>query len=137
MSQISIKNDFKLNLGVIIQKYQIFGVQIGSAKMTRKVQSHPEASLIKYHQKISNSCFLSSLAADFHCIGDNRAVSDIVNRIKESMTLQTKKFNNRIHFDYAIMKNIRKIKGEHNLIYNLTIRKKHDAFDIINDYQST
>ena len=31
------------------------------------------------------------------------------------------------------MKNIRKIKGEHNLIYNLTIWKKHDAFDIIND----
>ena len=27
----------------------------------------------------------------------------------------------------------RKIKGEHNLRYNLTIWKKNDAFDILND----
>ena len=32
------------------------------------------------------------------------------------------------------MTNIRgKIKGEHNQIYNLTIWKKNDAFDILND----
>ena len=34
---------------------QIFGVTTGNAKMTRKVQFHPEAPLIKYHQNISNS----------------------------------------------------------------------------------
>ena len=31
------------------------------------------------------------------------------------------------------MKNRRKIKGEQNLQYNLTIRKKKYAFDILND----
>ena len=30
------------------------------------------------------------------------------------------------------MKNRRKIKGEHNLRYNMTIWKKNDAFDILN-----
>ena len=55
------KNYFKLNLGVIIQKKQIFGVPIGNAKITKTVQLHPEAPLIKYHQNSSNSCFLSSL----------------------------------------------------------------------------
>ena len=32
-----------------------------------------------------------------------------------------------------MMKNRRKIKGEHNLQYNLTTWKKNDAFDILND----
>ena len=31
------------------------------------------------------------------------------------------------------MSNRRKIKGEQNLRYNLTIRKKNDAFHILND----
>ena len=31
------------------------------------------------------------------------------------------------------MKNRRKIKCEHNLRYNMTICKKNDAFDILND----
>ena len=31
------------------------------------------------------------------------------------------------------MPNRRKIKGEQNLIYNLTIWSKNDAFDILND----
>ena len=31
------------------------------------------------------------------------------------------------------MKNVRIIKGEHNLQYNLTMWKKNDAFDILND----
>ena len=39
---------------------------------------------------------------------------------------------NGIYFDNAIMKNRRKIKGDQNLRYNLTIWKKNDAFDILN-----
>ena len=31
------------------------------------------------------------------------------------------------------MKNIRRIKGEHNLQYNLKLWKKNDAFEILND----
>ena len=38
-------------MGDNTQKYQILGVKIGNAKMTKKVQFHPEAPLIKYHQK--------------------------------------------------------------------------------------
>ena len=38
-----------------------------------------------------------------------------------------------INFANAIMKNRRKIKGEQNLQYNMTIFKKNDAFDILND----
>ena len=49
------------------------------------------------------------------------------------MTLQTEIFNIRIHFSNSIISNRRKIKGEQNLQYNLTIWKKNDDFDILND----
>ena len=49
------------------------------------------------------------------------------------MTLKIEKCKNIIHFANAIMSNRRKIKGEQNLRYNLTIWKKNDAFDILND----
>ena len=48
------------------QNYQKFGVPIGIAKMTKKVQFHPEAPLKQYHQKSYNSCCLSSLVSAFH-----------------------------------------------------------------------
>ena len=64
------------------QKYQIFGVPIGNARITKKVQIHPEASLIQYHRKSSSICCLSSLASDFHRKGDNGAVSALVNCIE-------------------------------------------------------
>ena len=67
--------------------FQIFGVPIGNAKITRKVQFHLAAPVMKYHQKTYNSCFLSSLASAFHCINYNRAVFDLVNSIEESLTL--------------------------------------------------
>ena len=67
--------------------FQIFGVPIGNAKITRKVQFHPAAPLIKYHQKTYNSCCLSSLSYGFHCINYNRAVPALVNITEESLTL--------------------------------------------------
>ena len=73
-----------LNLGVIqhttIKK---FGLPIGNARMNQNVTFRTEAPLIKYHQKSSNSRCLSSLALDFYCIGDKRAVNALVNRIEE------------------------------------------------------
>ena len=58
--------DFYKNLyqtkfrGDTTHDYQKFGVPIGYAKkMTKKVQFRTEAPLIKYHQKLSNSCCLS------------------------------------------------------------------------------
>ena len=113
--------------------YQEFGVTIGTAKMTKKVQFRTEAPLIKYQQNSSNSCCLNSLESEFHCIGDNTAVSELVNLIEESLTPQTEIFRSRIHLANYIMKNRRKIKGEQNLQYNLTIWKKNNDFDILND----
>ena len=63
--------------------FQKFGVPIGNARMKQKVTLRTEAPPIKYHQKSSNSCCLSSLASAFHCIGCNRAVTDLVNIIEE------------------------------------------------------
>ena len=65
------------------KSYQIFGVPIGNAKITRKVYFHPAEPVIKYHQNKYNSCCLSSLASAFQCIGDNRAVPDLVNSTEE------------------------------------------------------
>ena len=81
----------KLNL-VVIQKTTIktFGLPIGNEIMNKKLWLRTGEPLIKYHQKRSNSCCLSSLASAFHCIGDNRDVSALVNHIEESLTLQTK-----------------------------------------------
>ena len=133
MNQIYIlKNDTKFR-GDTAHNYQKFGVPIGNARMNQKVRFYTEAPMIKYHQKIYNSCCLISLTSAFQCIGDNRAVTFLVNRIEESLTLQTEIFKSRIHFDNTIMKNRRKIKGEQNLQYNLTIWKKHNGFDILND----
>ena len=71
--------------------FQIFEVPIGNAKITIKVQFHPAAPVIKYHQRISNS-FFSSLSSYFHCINENRAVTDLVNSIEESLNLEKRKF---------------------------------------------
>ena len=62
--------------------FQMFGVPIGNAKIRRKVQFHPAAPVIKYHQKTYNSCCLSSLASAFHFINDNRDVPALVNSIE-------------------------------------------------------
>ena len=67
--------------------FQIFGVPIGNAKITRKVQFHLATPVMKYHQKISNSSCLSNLASVFHYINDNRVVLALVNIIEESLTL--------------------------------------------------
>ena len=65
-----------------IKTYQIFGVTTGNAKITRKAQFHPAVPVIKYHQKTSNSCCLSSLASALHCIGNKRDVTVLVNIIE-------------------------------------------------------
>ena len=74
---------------------------------------------------------MSSLTSAFHLISDDRAVTAIVNHIEESLTLQTDKSRNRIHFDNAIIKNIKKIKGSHNLRYYMKVWVRKDDFEII------
>ena len=84
--------------------------------------------MIKYHRKSYNSCCLSCLSPAFHSISDNRAVTDLVNHIEESLTLHKDKFRNIIHFSNAIMTIRMKIKGEHNLRYNMVVLHKNNAF---------
>ena len=66
---------------------QTFVVPIGDEKTTENIVFHPAAPVPKYHQKTSNSCCLSSLVSVFYSIGDNRALTDLVNHIEESLTL--------------------------------------------------
>ena len=82
MNQISIKVYQTKFRGDTTHDYQKFGLPIGNAKMTKKVHFFTEVPLVIYHQKSSNSCCFCSLVSDFHCIGDNRAVTALVNLIE-------------------------------------------------------
>ena len=77
------ENFYQTNTGGDNTKlYQLFETQIGNAKTTDEIQFHPSDPLIKYHQKASNIFCLSSLASAFHSIGNNRAVTALVNCIE-------------------------------------------------------
>ena len=80
---------------------------------------HLTDPVIEFHQKTSNSCFLSSLTSYFHSVGDKRAITSLENRIEESLALNTDKFSNIIHFAIDVTTNIIHIKGEQHLRYNL------------------
>ena len=60
-----------------------------------------ESPVLKCHQELFNSCYLSILASSFSSIGDNRAA----NSIEESLTLQTNRISNIIDFANDNMKN--------------------------------
>ena len=62
--------------------FQIFGVPIGNAKITRTLQFRLAAPVMKYLQRTSNSCCLSSFASAVHCIDDNRDVLSLVSSIE-------------------------------------------------------
>ena len=86
---------------------------------------HPAAPVLKYHQKSSYSCCLSSLASAFHIIDKEGASPDLVNLIEESLTLRTDKFRNIINFANAITTNMMHIKGEQRLRYNMKVWHKN------------
>ena len=65
------------------ETFQIFRVPIVNKKITRKVQFHLAAPLIKYHQKRYNSCYFSSLASGFYRINGNRAVNGLIDSIEK------------------------------------------------------
>ena len=101
--------------------HQLFAVQIGNAKLTDDIQFRPAAPVIKYHQQLSNSCCFSCLTSAFHRISDNRDVTDLVNCIKQSLTLKTDKFRNGIHFSNTIITNIMYTKVKYILRYNMKV----------------
>ena len=69
-------------MGNYNKTYQLFAVPIVNAKIIDEIQFHPEEPVIKYHQRLSNSCCLSSLSPAFNSIIDNKAVTSLVNRIE-------------------------------------------------------
>ena len=81
------KNIYQKKGGGDTKTYQIFGVPIGNTKTTTKIQFHPAAPVIKYHQKSYTSCCLSSLESAFHFIGYDRDVTSLVDCVEESLTL--------------------------------------------------
>ena len=90
--------------------FQIFGVLIGNAKITRKLKFQPASPLIKYYQNTSNNCCLSSLESAFHCINDNSDVPDLVNIVEELLTPETENCKNITNFTNAIMSSKKKTK---------------------------
>ena len=113
--------------------YQLYVVTMGNAKIAEKIEFHLEAPVIKYHQESYNSCCLSILAAPFHSIGDNRAVTDLENSIEESLTLKTNRFRNIINFANNITKKKLRDIGEQHLRYNIKKWKTKGDFDILNE----
>ena len=83
MNQISIENCIKQNLEVMIQKHIKYLEYQLVMQEQKTIQFHPAEPVVKYHQKSSNSCSLSSLSSAFHSISDDRAVTALVNRIKD------------------------------------------------------
>ena len=65
--------------------YQLFVVPIGVSKITENVMLYLAAPVLEFHQKMSNNCFLGSLASAFHSIGDNSVVTSLVNRIEKNI----------------------------------------------------
>ena len=82
VNHISIKLLSKKLRGDDTKTNQIFGVPIGNAKITKKVQLHPAAPLIQYHKNTYIISCLITLTSYYHCFGDNRAVTALVNNIE-------------------------------------------------------
>ena len=88
--------------------------------------------MLKYHQESSSSSCLSSLASDFHIIGDNRAVNSLANFIEESLTFQKNGFRNIINFANDLMRDKLRHIGEQHPRYNMKKWKNKGAFNILN-----
>ena len=82
MNRIYIKKKLK-KLGVKRQKISIICSVNWLCKNHRKIGFHPEAPVQKYHQQMSNNCYLSSLASTFYSIGYNSDATSLANRIEE------------------------------------------------------
>ena len=65
-----------------MKTYLLFVVPIGNAKITENIVFHPEAPVLKYHQKSSNIFCLRSLVSAFRSIGNKRASPALVDKIK-------------------------------------------------------
>ena len=72
--------------------------------------------MLKYYQKLLNSCCFSSLSSDFVSIKKIKTANDISLRIEESLN---SKVDNRIDFANTILKNEEKNQRELKVYYSL------------------
>ena len=82
------ENLYQKSMGSRDEKISIIFSLNWKCKNIRKIVFHPAVPVLKYHQKSSNSCYFSSLASDFHSIGEDRAATALSNHIKEYLKLQ-------------------------------------------------
>ena len=65
-----------------MKTYQVSIVKNGNEELQEN-RVLPEAPVLKYHQRSSNSCCLSILALSFHINGYNRSATALANCIKK------------------------------------------------------
>ena len=96
MSLIYIKKLFQSHEDTKdINTFRLFQVPIGNTKCVESFKFQNDAPILKYCQKLLNSCCFSSLASVFASINHNKAVDDISLSIEESLE---RELGNRIDF---------------------------------------
>ena len=108
----------------------MFQVLIGNSKSVEMFQFQNDAPMIKYYQKLLNSCCFSRLASDFSSIEQTKATNDISFHIKESLNSEV---GNRIYFANAILKNEKRVKGKPRVYYSLRRYKNMGSYDILTE----
>ena len=98
--------------------------------MCRSFKFQNDASILKYCQKILNSCCFRSLASAFANFNHNTADNAISMRIEESLKSEVGNF---IDFANDILKNMKINVGEARLHYNLIKYKKMREYKILGD----
>ena len=96
--------------------FKLFQVPTGNSKCVEKFKFHNDAPMLKYYQKLLNSCCFSSLSSDFVSIKKIKTANDISLRIEESLN---SKVDNRIDFANTILKNEEKNQRELKVYYSL------------------
>ena len=91
---------------------------------------HNDAPMLKYFQKLLNSCCFSILASALYSIEITKSSNDISLRIVEYFKSEV---GNRIDFAKAILKNEKIIKGEPRVYYILRNYKKKGSYGILKD----
>ena len=107
-----------------------FQVPIGNAKCVESFKFQNEALILKYCQKILNSCCFGSLSPAFDIINHFNSANAISMRIEKSLKSEV---DNRIDFANDILKNKKINVGEARVKYNLIKYKKMREYKMLED----
>ena len=94
------------------------------------IKFHSKAQMLRYCQKLLNSCYLSSLATTFAIIKQTKDFNAILMRIEESLKSEV---GNSIDVAKSILKIERIFKGEQRVYYSLRKYTNMGSFDILID----